>query len=321
LSPLGLLVSVALLAGCAEGPPHVLSAETPLSSAQVVAAVRRAPAIRVLPSGLTPPVAVAASDLGFDSDRCEAGPAASRIEPCVFGDRASAVHVVLYGDSYAGMWLPAMRDIAERWHWRLRFYGKPGCPAVGLSVWNQQQNRRFSSCDGFRAYVMGQIRALRPRLVVIANGSFAQKQAPGLPITSARWRLGLEDTLSRLVPVVGRVVVLGGAPVFRESAPSCLARHVHDVQACSTPRRAATARVWNAAESAAASASAAGYISALPWLCGTVCPAVIDNVTVYRNRFHLTATYARRLSGALDAALQEPTSLTSASGRSSHQVA
>jgi hypothetical protein len=253
----------------------------------------------VLPSDLTPSLATAASDLGFDSDRCEAGPAASRIEPCVFGDRASAVHVVLYGDSYAGMWLPAMRLIAERRHWRLQFYGKPGCPAVGLSVWN----RRFSSCDGFRAYAIGQIRALRPEMVVIANGSFAQKQAPGVPITSARWRLGVEDTLSRLVPVVGRVVVLGGAPVLRESAPSCLARHVHDVQACSTPRLVATARVWNAGESAAASASGAGYISALPWLCTTVCPPVIDNVTVYRNRFHLTATYARRMSGVLAAAL------------------
>ncbi|NMO53855.1 hypothetical protein HH310_22060 [Actinoplanes sp. TBRC 11911] len=256
-------VVLALLAGCAEGPPHVVPVETPLSSAQVVAAVRRASAIRVLPPGLTPPLSTAASDVGFDSDRCEAGPADSRIEPCVFGDRASAVQVVLYGDSYAGMWLPAMRAIAERRHWRLRFYGKPGCPAVGLPV------RPSRACDAFRAYVIGQIRASRPRLVVIANGTPVRR---------------LADTLSR-------VVVLGGVPVLRESAPECLARHADNVPACATSPRAATDH------------SGPGYISALPWLCDTVCPPVIDNVTVYRNRFSLTATYARRLSGALDAAL------------------
>jgi hypothetical protein len=30
---------------------------------------------------------------------------------------------------------------------------------------------------------------------------------------------------------------------------------------------------------------------------------VIGNVTVYRNRFHLTATYVRMLTGVLDEAL------------------
>lgn len=41
----------------------------------------------------------------------------------------------------------------------------------------------------------------------------------------------------------------------------------------------------------------------LPWLCSAVCTPVIGNVTVYRNRFHLTATYARLLRGVLEKAL------------------
>src|SRR3954468_24500468 len=85
----------------------------------VLAAVRKAPAIRTLPSDLTPSVSTAGEDMGFDSDKCEAAPAADRnAEPCVFGDKASAVRVMLFGDSHAGMWLPALMPIAERRHWR-----------------------------------------------------------------------------------------------------------------------------------------------------------------------------------------------------------
>lgn len=267
---LGLVV--ALLAGCAEGPPHRPPAAAPaMSPAQVLAAVRRAPAIRTLPPGLTPSPAIAGDDIGFDSDKCEAGPAADRIDPCVFGDRASAVHVVLYGDSYAGMWLPALSAIAEQRHWRLRFYGKPGCFAASRV------------CDRFRAYVIGQIRALRPSLVVIASQNVR----------------GLMSTLSTLRRSAQRLVVLGDTPVLTESAPDCLARHPSNVPLCSTSRRAATAPVWNDADEAAARATGAGYISVLPWLCSRVCTPVIGDVTVYRNRFYLTATYARLMTGVL----------------------
>jgi hypothetical protein len=196
------------------------------------------------------------------------------------------VNVVLYGDSHAGMWVPALDAIAVSRHWRLQFYGKPGCPTVALP-----------RCDRFRAYVIGQIRALRPQLVVVTN--FSQKSL----MSPALWRRGLGLTLSRLRLYASRVVVLGNTPVLRESAPECLARHAIDVPECFTRRVAATSRVWNDADSAAARATGAEYISVLPWLCGTVCTPVIGDMTVYRNRFQLTATYVRLLRGVLAEAL------------------
>jgi hypothetical protein len=284
---------VALLAGCTEGPPHQ-PAPPPPSLAQVLAGVGEAAAIRKVPADLLS----AGSDVGYDSDKCEAGPSADRIDACVFGDRASAVNVVLYGDSHAGMWVPALDAVAASRHWRLYFYGKPGCPTVALP-----------RCDRFRAYVLDQIRALRPQLVVVTN--FSQK-----PLMSpARWRRSLASTLLTLRRYASRVVVLGDTPVLRESAPECLARHALDVPACFTGRFAATSRVWNDADSAAARAAAAGYIPVLPWLCGEVCTPVIGEVTVYRNRFHLTATYVRVLRGVLAEALDRAIEVGSGGAR------
>ena len=308
--PVFVLLVSALIAGVAactgERPPEPLpSAEpaprVPLSS--VVAAVRKAPAIRTLPPDLTPSLATASQDLGFDNEKCETPPAADRIEACVFGDRASAIDVVLYGDSHAGMWLPPMIQIAERRHWRLTFYGKPACPALPITFWNEQEARPFAECDRFRDFVTGRIAAERPDLVVVTNESFARKRGRGVLISPGEWQAGLTRMLTTLRRSAARVVVLGDTPVLDQSAPECLAAHPREVPACSTSRDAATARVWNAADRTAARLAGSGYVPVLPWLCSAVCTPVIGNVTVYRNRFHLTGTYARMMSGVLEEAL------------------
>jgi SGNH domain-containing protein len=294
--------------GCAEKPAEKPAAVAPpapvVALSSVLAAVREAPAIRSAPTDLTPSVATAGDDMGFDNSRCEAGPAADRmIEPCVFGDRASAFRAVLFGDSHAGMWLPAMIPIAERRHWRLEFYGKPGCPTPQLTVWNEQENRPFTECDRFRDYALGQLRTAPADLVVVTNESFARKLDRGVPITAAQWQTGMAKTLTAMRPLADRVIVLGDTPVLDQSAPECLAAHAENITACFTTRAKATERVWNEADESAARAAGAGYVSVLPWLCSAVCTPVIGNMTVYRNRFHLTGTYSRMLSGVLEKAL------------------
>jgi hypothetical protein len=294
--------------GCADGQatwPRPTDVPVPrVALATVLAAVRGAPGIRQVPADLTPSLATARDDLGFANTKCEAAPDADRLaDPCVFGDRASDRRVVLWGDSHAGMWLPALMPIALSRHWRLEFYGKPACPALYLTFWYQQQDRPFAECDRFRAFVLGRIRAARPALVIVTGESYSQKLARGVLITPARWQAALASTLRTVRRSASRVIVLGDTPVLDQSAPECLAAHLSDVAACATTRAAATARVWNAADEAAAHAAGAGYISVLPWLCTAICTPVVGNMVVYRNRFHLTATYARMLTGVLENAV------------------
>ena len=303
-----LVVLAAGAAACATEPPaRPRPSDQPVprvALADVLASVRKAPAIREVPADLTPSLATAGDDMGFDNEKCEVAPAADSIaEPCVFGDKASAVRVVLFGDSHAGMWLPAMAPIAQSRHWRLEFYGKPACPAPRLAFWNEQEGRPFSECDRFRNFVLNRIGAQGPDLVVVTSGSFGRKLGRGVPVTPERWQAGLAETLTGIRRAASRVIVLGDIPVLDESAPECLAAHAANVPACFTSRAKAVERVWNAADEAAAKDAGATYIPVLPLVCGAMCTPVIGNVVVYRNRFHLTATYARVLTGVLEDAL------------------
>jgi len=298
---------IALVTGCtaSETPgPHPSAEPAPrLPLTQVLAAVRQAPAIRSLPPGLHPPLVTAGQDLGFDSDRCEAGPSATRIDPCVFGDPAGSTRVVLLGDSHASMWLPALIEIAKRRHWQLTFYGKPACPAPDLTFWNQRLGRAFTECDRFRTFAEEKIQAARPDLVLVADSSYAAKAGPGESVTATAWQGGLTRTLTRLRRSGARVVVIGDTPVLAASAPECLASHARNIVTCFTTAAAATARLANAADEAAARATGSGYLPVRPWLCGTVCAPVIGSTLVYRDQFDLTATYARMLNGVLESAL------------------
>ena len=302
------LILVGAVAACAgerpPGPgPAAVPPVPPVALEKVLAAVRKAPQIRTVPPDLTPSLATVGEDFGFDHDKCEAGPTADRIDACVLGDPASSAKVVLFGDSHAGMWLPPLTEIAQRRHWQLRFFGKPACPTPHLRFWYQQQGRPFAECDRFRAYAEAQILAERPDLVLVTNESFSQKSGPGVLVTPEQWQAGLTDALRTLQRSGARIVVIGDTPVLDESAPDCLAAHPTDVPACATDRTAATARVWNLADQTAAKATGSGYVPVLPWLCTAVCTPMIGNVVVYRNRFHLTATYSRLLNGVLETAL------------------
>jgi hypothetical protein len=55
----------------------------------------------------------------------------------------------------------------------------------------------------------------------------------------------------------------------------------------------------NNAEKIAAAASGAGYINVMPWFCSTTCTDIIDNIIVYKDSDHITATYSRYLENEL----------------------
>ena len=42
------------------------------------------------------------------------------------------------------------------------------------------------------------------------------------------------------------------------------------------------------------------YVDVDPWFCTEVCPAVIADQLVYSGKYHLTAEYARYLSGPIE---------------------
>jgi hypothetical protein len=101
--------------------------------------------------------------------------------------------------------------------------------------------------------------------------------------------------------------VLGDIPYVWLSAfgagPNCLAQHKDDLAACSTPREKAVLEKWRRVEKSAAAATDTLYVDVIPWFCTKRCYAVVDDIQVYSDWQHISATYAKYLSGSVQEAL------------------
>ena len=47
----------------------------------------------------------------------------------------------------------------------------------------------------------------------------------------------------------------------------------------------------------------AQYLNVMPWFCSTTCTDIIDDIVVYKDNDHITATYSRYLESVLGTAL------------------
>ena len=117
-----------------------------------------------MPANLRPSVGRRQGDLpAIYNDGCHLDAAVTKPPPCVFGDTAGATTVVLFGDSHAAQWFPALDDIATRHHWRLLVLTKKGCPTAEI--------------DGVQPD--GEPPAHRVRPVAGQRGRPAGRRAPG----------------------------------------------------------------------------------------------------------------------------------------------
>lgn len=278
------------------------------STAQVLHAVAAATAITTLPGNVDPPLKEAAADHALtvlDQNGCDPAFGAATVGKCTFGDPMGKKTIVLVGDSHAGMWFPAFDTLAKNAHWKLVLLMKAVCPAVDLSFWNWSANSAYPACDAFHQYTANRVNKLDPAVVVLTSWWHGVGLVPnGQPPTDAQWQLGLEQALSSITSPGTKKVVLGDMAYLSQTGPDCLAAHASDVQACTTPASDAVQSDHEQALQAAAQATGATYISVTPWLCTTVCPAVIGKYDVYADASEITNQYVSYLEGALAAAMQ-----------------
>jgi hypothetical protein len=236
---------------------------------------------------------------------------------CVFGDKSGSHTMVLWGDSHAFMWFPAVNAVAKAAHWRLIAAMEFGCPVADVSVWNTLTHTAYGACDVFRSKMIASIRKMRPALVLMTE-QFTAYAASGHgtnnTITTAQWQAALEKTIRLLhVNKVHRVVLGSTISTGGASPVQCLAAHPSAVQTC-TVLDTAGQQAQRAAEVAAAKATSVPYVDVVPWLCASsvtpsACSPVISDATsgpmiVYYAAGHLTATYDLFLTGVLASALK-----------------
>jgi peptidoglycan/LPS O-acetylase OafA/YrhL len=290
------------------GTPPTGPTPTPRPASSVKPVLPKTPGGGV-PTNLTPSLAQARNDLPpIYDDGCHLTYAAVNFGPCVYGDTGSSTTVVLFGDSHAAQWFPALVQAAMTYQWRLLSFTKSACAPADVAIWDPSLNRVYTECEAWRTAVLKRIATERPALVVVSMSRgytlAINGQAASLATHRSVLRAALTRTLQSLSAISAHVALIEETPHQRLDPPVCLSAHRNDVRACSSPLSRAINSPFRNLEVRAGKAAAVNLIDATAWICPTdPCPVVIGHVLVYRDMHHMTQTFNQALSAYLVAAL------------------
>ena len=262
---------------------------------------------RPIPDGLTPRLAKAFGDLPPSyGNGCHSGAYDPTIHPCAQGDRESRTTVVMFGDSHALQWQPALARAGATRSWRIVMITKSGCPAMDVRFAEPYFVGAARSCIAWRDHATAWLRVHPPELVIVSNSrgyALIDKTGSRLPWEdrSAAWAAGLRRTLADLPPS-SRVLVLGDTPHHDGSPPICLAAHPARISACGTGRGHALASKLDAVMRATAHRAGATFETPNGLVCPyDPCPVIVGRILMWRDQSHLTATFARSLAPGIAA--------------------
>jgi peptidoglycan/LPS O-acetylase OafA/YrhL len=237
-------------------------------------------------------------------DKCDPDLTSSTVRECVYGDTAATETVVLFGDSHAGQWFPAMDAIARERHWRLIPFTKDACTAASVMINLRELKRNYVECVQWRTNVLERLANLHPTRVVLSSNGDGGRPVGAKDVDRA-WRDGWVETIRAVKAVTREIILIEDTPWPLGRAPDCVAEHPENVSLCARPISQAIAKprrkemVRKAAER-----EGVKIIDPVFWFCTQrTCPVIVGNVLVYRDSSHVTATYSQALAPVLSGRL------------------
>jgi hypothetical protein len=234
---------------------------------------------------------------------CSLQRAGVKSKPCIYGDSTSHTSVVLFGDSHATVWFPALDLISKQQHWRLVDFTKADCPPSQVNI--PLGGSPYPQCIAWRHNAEAEIAALHPALVVLSGARWlvnvAQREQGAPTGYGGAWLDGLAATFRFLHHISSHVVFISDTPWFPQYVPDCVSGHLSDVRPCTISVRAGTLfPTIKAQELSLAKREHVSTVDPTPWFCTpTVCPVIVGNILLYRDNAHMTPAWSRFIAPLL----------------------
>ncbi|HUJ66294.1 MAG TPA: acyltransferase family protein, partial [Acidimicrobiales bacterium] len=282
-----------------------LQAEIASLNGQIAAQLAVGAQTQEVPSNLHPTLAYANhDDPPVYVDGCMDSYLDSSVRPCEFGDLASNTSVVLFGDSHAGMWFPAVDVAANQHGWRLYTWTKATCPPITLPIFSPDLGRNFTECETWRQSVLAKIQSLHPAMVILGVARH-YSSVYGFTPYQQPWLQSMAQMVTLIRQTGAKVVVVGPVPKPPVNVPDCLSEHLTEAEACTEPVSVEINDAGMAAERSAVTAAGGSYIDAQPWFCtATRCAVILGNIEMWRDDNHISPEYSNFLGPAMSAQLE-----------------
>jgi peptidoglycan/LPS O-acetylase OafA/YrhL len=282
--------------------PHFANTAPDATLETLTTAITAAAALTAAPANLTPSLVDAPHDVPpIYPDGCDPGITKITVtSPCVYGDTGSATTIVLYGDSHAGHWFPAVNIIATRHHWRLLVITKSACSPANVLINSSRLQREYTECEAWREMSMQRIAQLRPAMVVLSSRADATPAEKG--DADKIWTDGWVQAVRPLVDANILVALILDTPNPKIDIPECVSTHLTDVRACITSTHNAILEPKRRSMvTTAMSRYGVTVVDPSPWFCAKgTCPSIVGNVLVYKDSSHITTVYSALLAPLLD---------------------
>jgi len=221
-------------------------------------------------------------------DNCHSNYGEKKSGDCTYGDIDSKTTVVLYGDSHAAQWFPALEALANDRGFKLVSLTKSACPSVDVPRADQGAFKNVH-CDKWRDDSIARIKKLRPAAVIMSSFQYFNPPS-GYPDEYQWWKEGQIRLLDALRGSSKHLIYISDTPRPLRDIPNCLASR--DPQSCDSTEKTPV-KIINGFEK----------VDPTPWLCANYCPAIQDGYVVYRDASHISVAAALALKSQLEAAL------------------
>jgi peptidoglycan/LPS O-acetylase OafA/YrhL len=223
-------------------------------------------------------------------DGCHANYAETKSDACEYAELDSQKTMVLYGDSHAAQWFPALAEIASRSGYKLVSLTKSACPSVDV-VRSDQGAFKMSRCKKWREDSIQRIMKMKPDVLVMSSFQyFAQPRQ--FQDRDKWWDDGQRKLLAQVKNASPNLIYLTDTPHPARDIPACLTNN--SISECNKTERSKNLSI-----------SGFEVIDPNSWLCSRTCPAVKDGVVAYRDASHISVDIAIALIPRLTQALRD----------------
>ena len=220
---------------------------------------------------------------------------------CIYGNPSGSYTVALIGDSHGSALFPGVNEVAKAHGWKLVPYLKIDCSFLDLKLLNYNTKREYTECETWNDVILAKMKQHPPNLAIISMSRWIYTVNDGdQNVTSESAAL---IRMIQKLPASTKVVIIQDPPLPTAfKVPDCLSTYVSDYRRCAYARKTGFGSSMGTREVNASKATGAGLIDLTAAICpgDGACPVVIDNMIVWRDQHHLTATFAASLGPVID---------------------